>query len=157
MGGDAPLAGSDSVERREMSDAMAAKRTSLKFELIDRYLLGEPVSKADVVADVLAHRSPDPMAAPFYRAFEAVGDRAADEAFAALRIIMSGAPPSDERVRRIRALSALARACRAGDAAAIAAIFRRDAAALRDLAESDRAPAALGASVRAALLQEFQT
>ena len=54
------------------------------FELVDRYLLGEPVSKPDVVAAILAERSSEPAAEPFYRAFEAVGARAADEAFIAL-------------------------------------------------------------------------
>jgi hypothetical protein len=104
------------------------------FETIDRYLLGEPVSKADAVAAALAERSPQPAAAPFYRAFEAVGVRAADEAFVALRLAAAGLEPSDDNVRRLRALSSLARASAAGDRAGADAVFKRNAAALSDLA-----------------------
>jgi hypothetical protein len=104
------------------------------FETIDRYLLGEPVSKADAVAAVLAERSPQPAAAPFYRAFEAVGVRAADEAFIALRLAVAGLEPSDDNVRRLRALSSLARACAAGDRAGVRTLFDRNLAVLGDLA-----------------------
>ena len=44
-------------------------------EILDRYLLGEPVSKPAVIGTVLRDRSPLPAAAPFYRAC-ATGDRA---------------------------------------------------------------------------------
>ena len=128
----------------------------MTFELVDRYLLGEPVSKAEVVADALAHRSTDLAAAPFYRALEAVGVRAADEAFVALRLVLAGAAPSDGRVRRLRALAALARACRNDDRAAIGKIFRRDAAALGDLLETDRSAAPLETAVRHAYFREFE-
>ena len=82
----------------------------MDFTVVDGYLLGEATSKADAVAALLAERSPDPAAAPFYRALEAVGVRAADEALVALRLVLAGEVPSDERVRRVRALSAAARA-----------------------------------------------
>jgi hypothetical protein len=103
------------------------------FETIDRYLLGAPVSKADVVAAALAERSDRPAAAPFYRALEAVGVRAADEAFIALRIVLAGHEPSDDRVRRLRALSGVARGAAAGDRAGLKAVAKRNAAVLGDL------------------------
>jgi hypothetical protein len=53
---------------------------------------------------LLRARSDDPKAQPFYRAFEAVGGRAADEAFIALRIVLAGLDADDERVRVLRAL-----------------------------------------------------
>jgi hypothetical protein len=104
--------------------------------LLDRYLLGEPVSKPVVISSVLAERSPLPAAAPFYRALEAVGTRAADEALIALRLVLAGREPSDEAVRSLRALGALARAGAENDAAAVASILRKDGAAL-DLEPSD--------------------
>jgi hypothetical protein len=101
--------------------------------LLDRYLLGEPVSKPVVVAAVLAERSPLPEAAPFYRALEALGTRAADEALIALRLVLAGRSPSDEAVRGLRALGALARAAAENDPSPLPAILRKDGAAL-DLA-----------------------
>jgi hypothetical protein len=129
------------------------------FEIVDRYLLGDPVSKAAALEAVLAHRSAEPAAAPFYRALEAVGLRAADEAFIALRLIVAGHSASDENVRRLRALAAAARACATGDRAGLQATLRRDAASLADLAAGD-APeadlAALGAAARAAYARELE-
>jgi hypothetical protein len=98
--------------------------------LLDRYLLGEPVSKPVVVARVLAERSPLRLAAPYYRALEAVGTRAADEALIALRLVLAGHLPNDEGVRRLRALGALARAAADNDAATVGAILRKDGPSL---------------------------
>ncbi len=140
---------------KEQSDAIAAKRIWMTFEIIDGYLLGEPVSKADLVDDLLAHRSAEPAAAPFYRALEAVGVRAADEAFAAIRIVLAGGAPSDGRVRRVRALSALAPACAHGDHREIEKIFRRDGAVLEDLRAAEPSPASLGDAARRAYRSEF--
>jgi len=125
------------------------------FEIVDGYLLGDPVSKPDVVAALLAERSADPAAAPFYRALEAVGARAADEAFVALRLVLAGKPPADESVRRVRALAAVARACATGDRAGLAAVLRRDRPQLTDLPEAAE-PAALGAAARAAYARSFE-
>jgi hypothetical protein len=125
------------------------------FEIVDGYLLGDPVSKPDVVAALLAERSADPAAAPFYRALEAVGARAADEAFVALRLVLAGKPPADESVRRVRALAAVARACATGDRAGLAAVLRRDRPQLADLPEAAE-PAALGAAARAAYARSFE-
>jgi len=126
------------------------------FETVDRYLLGEPVSKAAALEAALAERSDAPAAAAFYRALEAVGVRAADEAFIALRLILAGRPASDEAVRRVRALAAIARACANGDRAGLKATLRRDAAALADLDAGEAAdPAVLGAAARAAYAREL--
>ncbi len=126
------------------------------FELVDGYLLGEPVSKPDAVAALLAERSLDLAAAPFYRALEAVGPRAADEAFVALRLVLAGREPSDENVRRVRALAAVARACATGDPAGVAKAFRRDADFLAGLDALRKAPPdELGAAARAAYVREL--
>jgi hypothetical protein len=128
------------------------------FETIDRYLLGDPISKAAALEAALADRSAAPAAAAFYRALEAVGVRAADEAFIALRLILVGKPASDDNVRRLRALSAVARACANGDRTGLKATLRRDGAVLRDLdaglESSDLA--ALGAAARAAYARELE-
>ncbi len=131
----------------------------MAFELVDRYLLGEAVSKPDVVAAILAERSTQPAAAPFYRAFEAVGARAADESFIALRLVLAGKAAEDGAVRRLRALTSIARAGRAGDRAGLALVLKRDRALLEDLPaasidvpeERERLIAAASAAYREAL------
>lgn len=126
------------------------------FELVDGYLLGEPVSKPDAVAALLTERSLDLAAAPFYRALEAVGPRAADEAFVALRLVLAGREPSDANVRRLRALAAVARACATGDPASAAKAFKRDGDFLADLEPLRKArPDELGAAARAAYVREL--
>jgi hypothetical protein len=128
------------------------------FEIVDGYLLGDPVSKPDVVAALLATRSTEPAAAPFYRALEAVGARAADEAFVALRLVLAGRPPSDEGVRRVRALAAVARACATGDRTGLAAVLKRDRAELTDLPAVAPAEADLqtmGAAAREAYVRSL--
>lgn len=107
------------------------------FTLLDGYLLGRSVSKAEVLNALLADRSLEPAAAPFYRALEAVGTRAADEAFIALRLILAGQAASDEHVRRLRALSGIARAAAAEDRKTLAAVRKRDAQMLTDLPKTD--------------------
>jgi len=109
------------------------------FEIVDRYLLGEPVSKPDVVAALLEHRSELPAAQPFYRAFEAVGARAADEAFIALRLVLAGKGTDDAAVRRLRAVASVARGARAGDRAGLRATAKRDRAFLAGLLGEDGA------------------
>jgi hypothetical protein len=119
--------------------------------LLDRYLLGEPVSKPLIVERVLAERSPLPEAAPFYRALDAVGTRAADEALIALRLVLAGQQPSDERVRTLRSLGALARAAAENDAAAVRALLRKDGSLLAlDLPAEPFDGGSFGAAVRAA-------
>jgi len=126
----------------------------MDFTVVDGYLLGEATSKADAVAALLDERSPDPAAAPFYRALEAVGVRAADEALVALRLVLAGQVPSDERVRRVRALSAAARAAKADDPRTLATGRKRDAAVLGDLPAGDDLPA-IASAARAAYAAEL--
>lgn len=124
------------------------------FEIVDGYLLGEPISKAEVVAALLAERSDRAAAAPFYRALEAVGVRAADEAFLALRIVLAGGEPSDESVRRLRGLSGLARASARGDRAGVVSVRKRERSALGDLA--DTPPESDLAALRAAATAAYR-
>jgi hypothetical protein len=98
------------------------------FARVDGYLLGDPISKADAVAEFLANRSPDPAAAPFYRALEAVGARAADEALIALRLVLAKREPNDAGVKRLRALAAAARAATGSDRDAARAAYARELA-----------------------------
>ncbi|MGH7708560.1 MAG: hypothetical protein ACREM6_11645 [Vulcanimicrobiaceae bacterium] len=81
----------------------------MNLEIVDRYLLGEARDKAAVVAALLADPSSLPAAAPFYRGLQAVGARAADEALIALRLVLAGREPTDDAVRRLRAVCARAR------------------------------------------------
>jgi len=74
----------------------------MEFELLDRYLLSAQVSKARVVEELLRNPSGDPAAAPFYRALRQIGPRAADEALIALRLVLAGKQPIDEKVRVLR-------------------------------------------------------
>jgi hypothetical protein len=127
----------------------------MDFTLVDGYLLGGSISKSAVVEALLAERSPDPTAAPFYRALDAIGVRAADEAFVALRLILAGQPASDERVRRVRALSAAARAAAAGDRKTLASVRKRDAAMVADLPVDDDLES-VAVAARAAYASELE-
>ncbi len=128
----------------------------MNFVIIDGYLLGDPVSKPVAIEALLAERSSDEAAAPFYRALEAVGPRAADEALVALRLVLAGRSPSDGHVRRLRGLAGLARACATHDRAGAARVFERDGTVLGDLRlpASDAELAALGAAARDAYRRE---
>ncbi|MDQ2859110.1 MAG: hypothetical protein M3R53_10730 [Candidatus Eremiobacteraeota bacterium] len=123
--------------------------------LLDRYLLGEPVSKPDVVAALLSDRSLAAGAAPFYRAFEAVGARAADEAFVALRLILAQRTPDDALVRRLRALAALARAGATGDRKGVRAAMQRDGDVLGDVPAGAAEPNVVATLARAAYFREL--
>ncbi len=126
----------------------ASGMSARAVDLIDRYLLGEPVSKPDVVASLLRERTTEPAAAPFYRAFEAVGARAADEAFIALRLVLAGRAPEDDAVARLRAFARIARACATGDTTGLRALEGKERAHVPDLPWS-AGPAALGAAAKA--------
>jgi hypothetical protein len=125
------------------------------FTVVDDYLLGAATSKADALASLLRERSPDPAAAPFYRALDAVGVRAADEALIALRLVLAGMPPSDEAVRRLRALSVVARCAANGDERGLAAARKRDDAVLAGLPPADAPLAAVATAARAAYAGEL--
>lgn len=127
----------------------------MTFARIDGYLLGEPVSKLDAVAELLAERSADAAAAPFYRALDIVGAQAADEALIALRLILAGHPAGDDAVRRLRALAGIARSCTRDDMASVRKIRKRDAAVLDDL--SPETDPELGAAARRAYVRTVAT
>jgi len=70
--------------------------------------------------------------------------------------VLAGQEPSDERVKRLRALSGVARACAAGDRAGLQTIVRRSAAQLDDLAPGgDPDLAQLGAAAQVAYRREL--
>jgi hypothetical protein len=73
---------------------------------LDGYLLDGKPGKADAIAAALRERSNDPRAQPFYRALEALGARAADEALIALRAVLGGNTPNDETIVAARAARA---------------------------------------------------
>jgi hypothetical protein len=85
-------------------------RITFAADVIDAYLLGGDPPKARVVEALLADRSSDPKAAPFYRAFTAVGAHAADEALIALRLVLAGLENDDQAVMQLRGLAKTARA-----------------------------------------------
>ncbi len=74
----------------------------MQFDSLDDYLLDKRGNKADVIAGLLAERSEDPQAAPFYRALEILGAKAADEALIALRLVLAGKAAADDAIRRLR-------------------------------------------------------
>jgi hypothetical protein len=77
---------------------------------LDGYLLDGKPSKSEAIDHILRDRIDDPRAAAFYRAFEAIGDRAADEALIAIRALAAGKTPEDTLIRQLRDLSRAARA-----------------------------------------------
>lgn len=87
----------------------------MDFMPIDGYLLDGKPSKREALEHVLNDRIDDPRAAPFYRAFEAIGTRAADESLIAIRAIAAGKDPDDALIRKLRDLIKLARAGKRGD------------------------------------------
>ncbi len=124
----------------------------MQFHAIDGYLLdGEP-SKSAAIASALRERVAAAAALPFYRALEAVGERAADEALIALRLVIAGQRPDDDAVRRLRGLAALVRR---PDPAAQAQAFANAGGTLSDLSELRADPLALAAAARAAYAATF--
>jgi hypothetical protein len=69
---------------------------------LDGYLLDGRPAKAEAIAAALRERSDDPRAQPFYRALEALGARAADEALLALRLVLAGKLADDDAIRALR-------------------------------------------------------
>jgi len=88
---------------------------------LDGYFLDGTPSKADAIRAVLRERSGEPRAQPFYRALDAVGVKAADEALLALRLVLGGNAATDEAV--VAARAALRR-LKAGDPTARADYLR---------------------------------
>jgi hypothetical protein len=122
----------------------------MELHPLDGYLLDGRPPKAEAIAAALSERVAAPAAAPFYRALEAVGARAADEALIALRLVIAGRPAGDDDVRRLRGLATLARG-----SAAIDDVFSKDGGTLADLAGLRGDPVALAAAARAAYRATF--
>lgn len=82
----------------------------MELHPLDGYLLDGSPGKADAIATALHARSAEPKAQPFYRALEALGARAADEALLALRVVLGGNAADDETIVAARAARARAKA-----------------------------------------------
>ncbi len=82
----------------------------MELHPLDGYLLDGRPAKAEAIAAALRVRSADPRAQPFYRALDALGARAADEALLALRLVLAGKAPDDDAVRALREARTKARA-----------------------------------------------
>jgi hypothetical protein len=119
----------------------------MPFHAIDSYLLDGRPSKSETIAAVLRERISAEAALPFYRALEAIGERAADEALIALRLVIAGKAPADDTVRRLRGLAALSRHA---DRAAQTEAFAKAGGTLSDLSALRDDPPALAAAARAA-------
>lgn len=129
----------------------------MDFHSLDSYLLTGSPGKSEVIDGLLREGHPAPAVAPYLRALQAVGSRAADEALIALRLVASGKALGDEAVRRMRALAALARAGASGDLAAAGAAMKKDRGALADLVPGEQiADAAALAALRAPAVAEYK-
>lgn len=82
----------------------------MKFDYLDRYLLEETPSKAQVVKELLADRQDVPGAAAFYEGIKMLAAKAPDLSLIALRLVLAGKTADDERVIRLRAIVERARA-----------------------------------------------
>ena len=82
----------------------------MDFDLLDRYLLDEKPSKAQVVKELLKNRHDVPGAAAFYQGIEMLGHKTPDLTLIALRLLLAGKPADDVHVVRIRQLVDRARA-----------------------------------------------
>jgi hypothetical protein len=124
----------------------------MQFHAIDSYLLDGRPSKSEAIAAALRERVTAEPALPFYRALEAVGERAADEALIALRLVIAGKPADDDAVRRLRGLAALARS---PERTAQTAAFAKAGNTLSELSVLRDDPPALAAAARAAYSATF--
>lgn len=74
----------------------------MEFDSLDNYLLDGSGSKAALIEELLKSRAESEEAAPFYRALDILGAKAADEALMALRLVLAGKPAQDESIKRMR-------------------------------------------------------
>ena len=98
----------------------------MELHPLDGYLLDGTPTKDEAIAAVLRDRSSDPRAQPFYRALDALGVRAADEALLALRPVLAGRAPSDEAVVAVRAARSRAKTGAVGAREAYLALIGAD-------------------------------
>lgn len=82
----------------------------MQFDFLDRYLLDGAPAKAQVVKELLAHRSDAPGAAAFYQGIQMLGPKTPDLTLIALRLVLAGKTAGDESVVRVRELVERARA-----------------------------------------------
>ncbi|HUA09994.1 MAG TPA: hypothetical protein VMA98_12080 [Candidatus Acidoferrales bacterium] len=82
----------------------------MHFELIDEYLFTGSPPKAQVVATLLAERSPLAAAAPFYEGMRMLGARTPDLTLVALRLVLAGKRADDAGVIALRDAAAKVRA-----------------------------------------------
>lgn len=82
----------------------------MELHPLDGYLLDGAPDKAGAIAAALRDRSDDPRAQPFYRALEAIGTRAADDALLALRLVLGGNAATDAAIVAARAARAAVQA-----------------------------------------------
>lgn len=74
----------------------------MDFDSLDHYLLDGTGSKAALIEKLLSDREENSEAAPFYRALDILGAKAADEALMALRLVLAGKPAEDQSIKRMR-------------------------------------------------------
>lgn len=96
----------------------------MKFDSLDRYLLNEGPSKAEIVEDTLRNRAPLAAAAPFYEGIQLLGSRTPDLTFIALRLVLAGKAADDVRVTRLRDIVQRARETGPQRQAAVEAYYR---------------------------------
>lgn len=82
----------------------------MDFDLLDRYLLEETPSKAQVVKELLKNPPEVPGTAAFYQGIRMLGPKTPDLTLIALRLILAGKPADDVHVVRLRQLIDRARA-----------------------------------------------
>ncbi|HZZ65704.1 MAG TPA: hypothetical protein VFE17_09420 [Candidatus Baltobacteraceae bacterium] len=95
----------------------------MKFDYLDRYLLEQAPSKAEIVKAVLQHPAQLPAAAAFYEGIRLLGARTPELTFVALRLVLAGKAADDERVTRLRDIVERARAAGPDRQAAVQAYY----------------------------------
>jgi len=96
----------------------------MDFHLLDRYLLEEKPSKAEVVSVLLKNRYDAPGAAAFYQGISMLRAKTPDLTLIALRLVLAGKTADDERVVRMRGLVERARANGADKQSAVDAYYK---------------------------------
>ena len=82
----------------------------MNFDFLDRYLLEETPSKAQVVKELLNRPYGVAAAAPFYQGIRMLGAKTPDLTLIALRLVLAGKKAEDARVMRLREIVERARA-----------------------------------------------
>jgi hypothetical protein len=96
----------------------------MKFDSLDRYLLEEQPSKAQVVKELLKERADVPGAAAFYQGIQMLGPKTPDLTLIALRLVLAGKKADDSTVVRVRRIVERARAKGIDSQSAIEAYYK---------------------------------